>query len=46
MSNYTENLDTLRDMLSAPLLGEVPKLTPWNASTASDYLDINGLIDK
>lgn len=46
MTNYAENLDTLKDMLSAPLLGEVPNLTPWDAGVASEYIDISALLSK
>ncbi len=44
MSRYRENLDTLRDLLPAPLLGEVPHLTPYSATEAANFLSIQPLI--
>ena len=44
MGCYRENLDTLRQWLPAPLLGEVPFLTPWNPVQASQSLDIEPLV--
>lgn len=44
MSHHAENLDSLRGLLSAPLLGEVPFLAPWQASRAAEYLDIRPLL--
>jgi dethiobiotin synthetase len=44
MSRYRENLDTLCDLLPAPLLGEVPHLTPYSAAEAADFLLIQPLI--
>ncbi len=44
MSRYRENLDTLRDLLPAPLLGEVPHLTPYSAAEAANFLSIQSLI--
>jgi dethiobiotin synthetase len=46
MRNHAENLDTLRDLLPAPLLGEVPRVAPFDAGSASKYLDIRQLISK
>ncbi|MEZ5569003.1 MAG: dethiobiotin synthase [Halioglobus sp.] len=45
MACYKENLDTLRKLLPAPLLGEVPHLAPWNADTAARHLDLQALIE-
>lgn len=44
MNCHDENLDTLRNLLPAPLLGEVPRLMPFSASAAAEILDIKGLI--
>jgi dethiobiotin synthetase len=44
MSRYRENLDTLCERLPAPLLGEVPSLTPYSAERAADFLSIQPLI--
>ena len=43
MSCYLENLDTLRRLLPAPFLGEIPRLNPWNAEVAADCLSIKAL---
>ncbi len=43
MANHQENLDTLRNLLPAPLLGDVPRLSPFDPVEASSYLDIKGL---
>lgn len=40
MTCHEENLQTLRALLGAPLLGEIPRLAPWDARTAAQYLDI------
>lgn len=45
MSCHTENLDTLRRLLPAPLLGEIPHITPFDARQASDGLSIHRLMD-
>lgn len=39
MPYLTENVETLRRRLSAPLLGQVPRLTEANAETAASYID-------
>ena len=44
MNRHGENLDTLRGLLPAPLLGEVPFLEPWAASRAAQYLEIRPLL--
>jgi dethiobiotin synthetase len=46
MDGYAENLETLRQTLGAPLLGEVPHLDPWNAEEASNFINIQPLIAK
>lgn len=43
MNCHDENLDTLRNLLPAPLLGEVPRIMPFSASTAAQSLNIKGL---
>ena len=40
MACHEENMDTLRDLLRAPLLGEVPHLDPWDPLEASKNLNI------
>ena len=44
MQRHGENLDTLQHLLGAPLLGEIPLLTPWDAAAAAGNLDISGLM--
>jgi dethiobiotin synthetase len=44
MNRHEENLDTLRHLLPAPLLGEVPFLDPWKVSKAAERLDIRPLL--
>ena len=44
MHCHSENLETLRTMLGAPLLGEIPRLTPWSAEAAAEHLDIRPLL--
>lgn len=46
MNCHEENLDTLRQLLPAPCLGEVPHFSPWSAQAASKYLDIQSLISQ
>jgi dethiobiotin synthetase len=46
MNCHRQNLDTLRAMLPAPFLGELPCLSPWSPSEAAKYLDIQTLISK
>ena len=40
MTCYQENLDTLKNLIHAPLLGELPKLEPWDPEVAKKYLNI------
>jgi len=44
MACHEENLDTLRRLLPAPLLGEVPLLTPFDPAQAAKYLDLGALL--
>lgn len=44
MACHEENLDTLQQLLPAPLLGDVPFLSGWQAQEASSYLDIQLLV--
>ena len=44
MDCHEENLDTLRQMLSAPFLGDVPFLPRWEAAEAANFLDIDVLL--
>ncbi len=44
MDQHEENLDTLRQLLGAPLLGDVPFLPQWQAQDAARYLDIQPLL--
>ena len=46
MNCHDENLDTLRNLLPAPLLGEVPRISPFSAVSAAEMLDINNLTGK
>jgi dethiobiotin synthetase len=46
MSCHEENLDTLRELLGAPLLGEVPHLAPFDARKAAESLSIVELLGK
>jgi dethiobiotin synthetase len=39
MDHHEENLDTLRGLLPAPLLGDIPYLPQWQASDIAGYLD-------
>lgn len=45
MSCHQENLDTLRDLLPAPLLGEVPRVSPFDPAVAAEFLSIKALIE-
>ncbi len=45
MGCHAENLDTLRRLLPAPLVGEIPHITPFDARQASDGLSIQPLMD-
>jgi dethiobiotin synthetase len=40
MACHEENLDTLRQLLPAPLLGDVPFLSQWRPEEAASYLNI------
>jgi dethiobiotin synthetase len=44
MNCHDENLETLRQMLPAPLLGDVPFIAPWAAAEAAKHLDIRPLL--
>lgn len=44
MACHEENLDTLRRLLPAPLLGEVPMLAPYDPVKAANYLNIKTLL--
>ena len=44
MAQYAENLDTLKRMLPAPLLGEIPFVSPFNAREASNKLSLEPLL--
>lgn len=46
MPCYAENLDTLKRRFAAPLLGEIPLMSPFDAQKAASYLSLGGLIDK
>jgi len=45
MARHEENLETLRQMLPAPLLGDVPFLPDWDATEAADHLDLHFLTE-
>lgn len=40
MTCYEENVQTLREQLRAPMLGEIPHMKPWSAEKASKCVDI------
>ena len=44
MARHAENLDTLGQLLGAPLLGEVPHISPWDADEAAQHIDIEVLL--
>jgi dethiobiotin synthetase len=44
MDCHEENLDTLRQLLPAPLLGDIPCLPRWETRAAAGYLDIQLLV--
>ena len=46
MPSYQENLDSLRRMLPAPLLGEVPCLQPFDVEQASRSLTLERLLGQ
>jgi dethiobiotin synthetase len=43
MACHEENVDTLRQLLPAPLLGELPHLKPFDPKKAAQNLDIKTL---
>ena len=45
MPRHEENVDTLRQMLPAPLLGDVPFLPRWDANEAAKHFNIQRLIE-
>jgi dethiobiotin synthetase len=45
MTCHRENLDTLRDLLPAPLLGEIPRVSPFDPAVAAEFLSIKALIE-
>ncbi len=44
MSCYSENLETLKAMLSAPLLAEIPHIEECSAQTIAKYIDLEPLL--
>jgi dethiobiotin synthetase len=44
MACHAENMDTLQRLLPAPLLGEVPFLSPFDPELASQHIDIKALL--
>ncbi len=46
MACHAENLDTLQRLLPAPLLGELPFITPFDAALAAQYIDLSKLLSK
>lgn len=44
MSRHDDNLDTLRQLLPVPLLGDIPFQTRWEAEVTASYLDIQLLL--
>lgn len=44
MSCYNENLDTLKSMLSAPLLAEIPHIEDCSAVKVAKYIDLEPLL--
>ncbi len=44
MSCYSENLETLKSMLSAPLLGEIPHIEECSALNVAKYIDLTALL--
>ena len=44
MSCHEENVDTLRQLLPAPLLGELPHLSPFDPEVAAQHIDIKVLL--
>jgi len=46
MSCYRENLDTLQRMIPAPLLGELPRMEPFDSQLASQSLSLGPLLGR
>lgn len=46
MARHEENVETLRQMLPAPLLGDIPFLPHWDATEAANYLKLQLLIEE
>ena len=44
MNRHEQNLDTLRRLIPAPLLGDIPHLSPFSADVAADSLEISAII--
>ena len=44
MDCHDENLETLRQLLPAPLLGDVPFMPQWEAAEAARFVDIRALV--
>jgi dethiobiotin synthetase len=44
MSHYQQNLDTLRGLLPAPFLGEMPWLSENQREMTQGFLDISPLL--
>ncbi|MFK7976508.1 MAG: dethiobiotin synthase [Halioglobus sp.] len=44
MACYEENLATLKRLLRAPCLGEIPHIAPWCADSAAKSVDIGGIV--
>ena len=44
MDRHQDNLDTLRELLSAPLLGDIPFLPHWQGEDIAGHLDIKALL--
>ena len=43
MNCHAENLDTLRSLLGAPFLGDIPFLSPWEPEQAATHLSLKAL---
>ena len=44
MNRHEQNLDTLRRLIPAPLLGDIPHLSPFSADLAADSLNLSAII--
>ncbi|MCL4106135.1 UNVERIFIED_CONTAM: hypothetical protein GTU68_058441 [Idotea baltica] len=44
MPEHDESVQTLNQLLRAPLLGDVPYISPYSPQLAQKYLDIKGLV--